>query len=150
MTADATRLGCQPMLASMLGNFECAGCSGEGSIGPPNGKLSRSKNGELSRAKNEILDALTIAYRTSYFVHREISTARTYKRHGAERPSISSPLWHFVLLCVCAQSRRVFGQGAVIAADKVDQYRTKEPGIRLAVHVTQFRRQRQRLGGDLL
>jgi len=150
MTADATRLGCQPMLAGTLGNFERAGCSGEGSIGPPNGKLSRSKNGKLSRAKNKILDALAIAYRTSYFLHRDTSTARTYKRHGAERPSISSPLWHSVLLCVCAQSRRVFDQGAVIAADKVDQYRSKEPGICLAVHVMQFRRQRQRLGGDLL
>ena len=102
MTADAMRLGCQPMLASMLGNFECAGCSSEGSIGPPNGKLSRSKNSELSRAKNKILDALTIAYRTSYFVHRDTSTPRPYKRHGAERPSISSPLRHLVLLCVSA------------------------------------------------
>ena len=150
MTADARRLGCQPMLAGTLGNFERAGCSGEGSIGSPNGKLSRSKNGKLSRAKNEILDALAIAYRTSYFLHRDTSTARTYKRHGAERPSISSPLWHSVLLCVCAQARRVFDQGAVIAADKVDQYRSKEPGVCLAVYVTQFRRQRQRLGGDLL
>jgi hypothetical protein len=59
----------------MLGNFEALAVQ-RGLDRPAHGKLSRSR---IVSCRAKIApDALTIAYRTSYFVHRDTSTARPY------------------------------------------------------------------------